>query len=228
MTPSPSASTARSSAATSAPAPLSTSAATSAPAPLSTPVTNSRSPSTAIPTVAEREQALHDRVDPQNVSALVLVPAGFEAAVYDHAGSISFWANPTASANWTRIGSSEYPYNPQAASDARPRVLATRLSHMAHATFIVRGYFTGDASGNAVAFTTGDHGCGAVKAEPSGRIGPSGAPVGSDMVGLSYDFQFANGELVTVDCPTNRPQYQYGRYPIKKYWLWNGHDFTQQ
>jgi len=51
----------------------------------------------------------------------------------------------------------------------------------------VRGNFTGDASGNAVAFTSGAKGWGAIKAESNENIGPSGQPVGANLIDLSYD-----------------------------------------
>jgi hypothetical protein len=99
---------------------------------------------------------------------------------------------------------------------------------MRNATFIVTGNFTGDGSGNAVAYTTGAKGWGAIKAESNGRIGPSGQPVGSDAIGLSFGFAFVGGLLQTKDCPPNRPIADCGAYPVVKLWAWNGTDFSQR
>jgi len=154
------------------------------------------------------------------------VPGGYEAATYDQAGHVGFWYDSQASTSWRQVGSSRYPYVPDLGA---PRAImqGALLSTMAHATFIVRGTFTGDSSGNAVAFTTGRSGWGAIKAEPNGNIGSSGQPVGSNQIGLGYDFGFVRGRLQTKDCPTNRPISDCDTYPVVKLWQWAGHDFRQ-
>lgn len=159
---------------------------------------------------------------------LVTVSSGYEAASWDQSGGIRFWTNTGRSTAWQQVGSSRYPYA-SAIGAPHANVTGADLTGIRHATFIVRGFFTGDGSGNAVAFSDGLRGWGAIKAEPSGRIGPSGAPIGSDQIGLSFDFGFDNGMLVTKDC---NPNYAFaecgGPTTIVKHWRWNGTDFAQQ
>jgi hypothetical protein len=157
---------------------------------------------------------------------LVAVPGGYEAATWDQVGHIRFWFDPAATTAWRRLGTSSYPYS-AAVGPPDASVEGTLLRRMAHATFIISGTFTGDGSGNAVAFTTGGRGWGAIKAESNGNIAPSGRPVGRDRIGLSYGFAFAQGYLVTADCPPNRPLSECGGHQIRKRWLWRGSEFRQ-
>jgi hypothetical protein len=84
-----------------------------------------------------------------------------------------------------------------------------------------------DGSGNAVAYTTGPRGWGAIKAEPNGNIGPSGQPIGADRIGLSYGFAFVDGLLQTKDCPLNQPISDCDTNHVLKLWKWNGTDFSR-
>jgi hypothetical protein len=157
---------------------------------------------------------------------LVAVPGGFEAATYDRVGGIQFWRSVGLAVDWTRTGGSRYPDE----VDGRPYQVAVsgaRLRGMVHATFIVKGQFTADNSGLAVAYTTGLKGWGAIKAEPSGNIGPSGQPVGADRIGLSLNFGFVSGRLQTQDCPLNQPIANCGANPVTKLWAWTGADFRR-
>ena len=179
--------------------------------------------SSAPPSAAQRDQQLTAQTNGED-HALVTVPGGYEAAVYDQHGTIEFWGVQNSAAQWSRLGASSYPVVTQL-GPPQAQVSGALLHGMQHATFIVHGVFTGDGSGNAVAYTDGPHGWGAIKAEPSGNIGPSGHPVGSDQIGLSFDFGFVGGQLETKDCPTNRPIYQCGAHPVIKLWVWTGQDF---
>jgi hypothetical protein len=178
----------------------------------------------AVPTRQQRIAALQTQANGEQI-VLVAVPGGFEAASYDQLGHLQFWQEPADSTTWTQVGESSYPYVP-ALGPPHAQVRGAHLAGMQHATFIVYGVFTGDGSGNAVAFTTGANGWGAIKAEPNGNIGPSGQPVGPDLIGLSYNFGFAAGHLITEDCPTDRPISQCGAHPIVKRWSWTGSDFA--
>jgi hypothetical protein len=182
------------------------------------------SPPSGTPTVQQRGQVLGALAGSDELSALVAVPGGYEAASIDQRGRVRFWFDPAASLRWQRIGASRYPYAPQLGPPGAS-VNGALLRNMKHATFIVIGRFTTDTSGNAVAFTTGPRGWGAIKAERNGDIGPSGRPVGRDRIGLSYGFDFDHGYLVTADCPTDRPIAQCSRHVIVKRWVWTGSDF---
>ena len=159
---------------------------TSQPAPTSQPVTppstptpsppsSSPSPTPTIPSLAARTAAL-SHASGGLPSVIVGVPGGFEAMTWDQATHVGFWYDPTTSTTWQPVGSSVYPW--VAAIGGPPQASATGalLIGMQHATFIVTGNFSGDGSGNAVAYTTGANGWGVIKAEPNGNIGPSVNP----------------------------------------------------
>jgi hypothetical protein len=175
------------------------------------------------PTLAQREDQLSAQTNGE-ARVVVRVPDGYEAAIYDQGGNIWFWHNAESVTSWKQVGSSSYPDVAQIGAP-HASVKGALLHGMDHATFIVRGNFTGDGSGNAVAFADGSNGWGAIKAESSGNIGPSGKPVGSNQIGLSYDFGFHAGLLETKDCSTNVSIAECGSHPITKRWKWTGHDF---
>ena len=77
---------------------------------------------------------------------------------------------------------------------------------MSHATYIADGAFSGDSSGNSVAYAYGSRGWGAVKARvggravPGGGIAPSGEGVDFSQIGVEWQDYFVNGQLETADC----------------------------
>jgi hypothetical protein len=194
----------------------------SAPAPNSSSSRSSSGP----PSGAQRADVLRALAAGDSVSGLVPVAGGFEAASWDDTGGIRFWFDPAGSVAWRRVGTSRYPYS-AALGAPHVAVQGARLRGMDHATFIATGVFTTDGSGNAVAYTTGPRGWGAIKAERNGNIGPSGAPVGGDRIGLSFGFAFSGGYLITADCPANRPIAQCGAHQVRKRWRWAGSDFRR-
>jgi len=193
--------------------------------PSSSPVPTAK-PTAAGPTRQQREDGLTAQTNGE-AHLLVKIPNGYEAATFDQQADIQFWRSVGKNVDWTQVGTSTYPYSPSIGGPADAKVSGALLSGMQNATFIVTGSFTADSSGNAVAYTTGDHGWGVIKAEPNGNIGPSGQPVGSDRIGLSYGFGFAAGKLKTQDCPANEPIVSCGSDHVDKLWKWTGHDFTQ-
>ncbi len=209
----------------SGPPPAITRSSAAQPTPTPSALLPTTSPTTSSPrTLAQREQQLQAQTNgEQNV--IVRIPAGYEAATYDQGGDIQFWRDRESSTTWQQIGQSSYPDIAQV-GPPQATVQAALLRGMNNATFIVRGNFTGDASGNAVAFTSGANGWGAIKAENNGNIGPSGRPVGANRIGLSYDFDFVDGNLETKDCSIQLPIAECGKHPITKLWQWTGHDFN--
>lgn len=157
--------------------------------------------------------------------AVARVGGGLEGAAYDQNGHITFWR--FGSGTWHRAGASEYPLQPTL-GPVKPDVSGSALNGMKHAVFILTGTFTMDGSLNAIAYTaTADGTWGAIKAEPGGRIGPSGQPVGKDGIGLANGFYAVHGQLETADCSGNLPMAQCGgNQRILKYWSWGGTDFT--
>ena len=129
---------------------------------------------------------------PGRKDTVVAVPGAYEAAAYDQAGHVSFWRHVTV---WTQVGSSTYPYDATFFPAPMAAMTGALLSGMKNATFIATGLFSGDGSGNAVAYTTGAKGWGAIKAESNGNIGPSGQGVAFSAIGLSDGFAFSHGLL---------------------------------
>ena len=177
-----------------------------------------------MPTPAQRAKRLTAQTNGA-AHVIVAIPGGYEAAVFDQTGNISFWRDAVLTTTWRQVGRSSYPWDAQLGTPPDATVQGALLQAMTHATFIVHGTFTTDGGGNAVAFTTGAKGWGAIKAEPNGNIGPSGQPVGNDKIGLSYGFAFVDRKLQTEDCPTNRPIADCSAHPITNLWVWTGHDF---
>jgi hypothetical protein len=192
--------------------------------PASTPPRTATATPPAKPTRAQLAARLAALTPGQRL-VLVAITGGFEAVSYDQNAHLSFWKS--TGTDWAHVGASTYPYSPTIGGPADAQAIGTVLARMRDATFIVTGNFTGDGSGNAVAYTTGASGWGAIKAEPNGRIGPSGHPVGSDQIGLSFGFAFVGGLLQTKDCPLNQPVAACGANPVVKLWVWNGTDFSR-
>ena len=217
--------------ASSAYASTSTATGSSAPgtttAPATAPATATASTASTKPTQPSRAQATARlaRLTPGQQLVVVAIPGGFEAISYDQAAHLGFWK--LTSLDWIRAGTSTYPYSPAIGAPADAAAHGTLLKGMHDATFIVTGNFSGDGSGNAVAYTTGPLGWGAIKAEANGNIGPSGQPVGNDRIGLAFGFAFVGGRLETKDCPLNQPIAACGSNPVDKLWAWNGKDFSR-
>jgi hypothetical protein len=160
---------------------------------------------------------------PGRTDVIVTVPGAFEGAAYDQAGHVSFWRHTST---WAQVGSSTYPYDAQVFPAPLAKMTGAVLDGMTHATFIATGLFSGDGSGNAVAYTTGTKGWGAIKAEPNGNIGPSGQGVAFSAIGLSDGFAFSHGLLMSADCSDTGPIAACGgSHRVFKYWRWAGHDF---
>jgi hypothetical protein len=152
-------------------------------------------------------------------------PNGSELMVLGQTGKVTFWSYDSASESLVQAGSSTYPYS-AALGPPSARGRGTVLSGMSHATFIVTGTMTGDGSGNAVAYTIGAKGWGAIKAQKNGNLAPSGAGIGTDRIGLSQGFDFSGGELETADCSSTLPISSCGgNNRVLKFWSWNGTQF---
>lgn len=197
------------------------------------PTSSAAAPTTAAPTKTAPTKTALSRarivaqlagLTPGRKDTIVIVPGALEAAVYDQAGHVTFWRHASA---WTQVGSSTYPYDATFFPAPLARMSGALLSGMAHATFIATGLFSGDGSGNAVAFTTGAKGWGAIKAESNGNIGPSGQGVAFSAIGLSDGFAFSHGLLESADCSSTGPISACGgSNRVFKYWRWAGHDFV--
>ena len=126
-----------------------------------------------------------------------------------------------------RVGRSTYPYSTSLGAPGAQGSGAV-LTGMTHVTFVVRGTFSGDGSGNAVAYTDGSKGWGAIKAQPDGDLAPSGQGVGIGGIGLGDDFALTGGRLVTYDCSSQLTVAQCnGNNRVIKYWTWRSTRFVQ-
>jgi hypothetical protein len=195
--------------------------------PSSSPPPSSPSPTPTVPSLAERTAAL-SKASGGLPSSIIAVPGGFEAMTWDQATHVGFWSDAISSTTWQRVGSSTYPWEPAIGGPPHAAATGALLTGMQHATFILTGNFSGDGSGNAVAYTTGPNGWGVIKAEPNGNIGPSGQPVSADRIGLSFGFRFVGGLLETQDCNPSFPIADCGGpTTIVKLWRWTGIDFRR-
>jgi hypothetical protein len=156
----------------------------------------------------------------------VPVNGGIEIMVVGQTGDVSFWAE--SSDTLERVGASTYPYAPASLGLPEPVGDGGVLTNMADATFTVHGTFSGDGSGNAVAYTNGPDGWGAIKAESDGNLAPSGQGVGVSGIGLSDDLGLVGGRLQTIDCSSTLPISDCGgNNRVIKYWTWMTDHFVQ-
>jgi serine/threonine protein kinase len=183
-----------------------------------------------VATVFTREQlaSFLERGDSTRTAVLVTTPTGYETMVVGQTGKVSFWRYRSSDVSVTKIGISSYPYDPKSLGPPYAVGRGTVLNNMVHATFIVTGVFSTDGSGNAVAYTTGARGWGAIKAVQNGNLAPSGAGVGLRGIGLSQAFEFVLGQLETADCSTAIPISQCGgNNRVLKIWAWTGAEFVR-
>jgi hypothetical protein len=113
-------------------------------------------------------------VTPGMARAIVAVRGGdYEAAMYDKVGHIDFWKY--SGSNWAEVGRSSYPRIQQGlTSTILETVVGRQLTGMADATFITIGGFSGDSTGNAIAFGRRPRGWGTIALEPGNVLVPTG------------------------------------------------------
>lgn len=168
-------------------------------------------------------------------SEVVPVPGGFEAADLAD-GTVRFWAHrDEAGAVWGVVGMSTYPADAGGGAHTATVAAAALLTGMQHATFVVEGPFTGDSTGNALAYTADGADWGIIRAGDGGLLYPTpdGFPAVGNTdaanIGLSRGFGLADGELQTVDCAADAPDNAscgVAPYRVEKSWRWNGSAFA--
>lgn len=152
----------------------------------------------------------------------VATPGGFEIIVVGQQGKVFFWSWDNSRKVLSNVGSSTYPYDPKSVGPPKAAAKGTVLSGTVHATFIVTGVFSGDGSGNSVAYTTGHIGWGAIKALPSGNLAPAAGGVTFGGIGLEDEFAFVGGQLETADCSSTKPISECGgNNRVIKFWSWD-------
>ena len=150
---------------------------------------------------------------------IVAISGGdYEAAVYDKVGHIDFWQ--FSGAKWAESGRSTYPELPPSPGPLGT-VVGRQLKGMADATFIARGIFTGDSTGQAIAFGKGPRGWGTIAWEPGNVLVPTGeGSTDNNTPGIYFDERFSGGDLETTSLnPYLSTAMDY--YPLVTYWSWD-------
>jgi hypothetical protein len=162
------------------------------------------------------------------VTASVAVPGGYEAAAWDNTGRITFWKWANASRTWAKAGASTYPVLPQSVGTPSAKIVGALLSGMTDATFIASGLFTGDGTGNFIAFTNGPRGWGTVAPGPSGTLIPTGnRSTDNRTPGNSYTELFHGGDL-EISEPGNLPFGPNGEeWQVERLYAWSSGAFRK-
>ena len=134
------------------------------------------------------------------VTALVAVPGGYEAAAWDKTGGVTFWKWTHASQTWDQIGASTYPVLHLPFARPHTTITGALLTGMRDATFIANGLFSGDGTGNFIAFTNGPRGWGTIAPGPVGTLIPTGnKSTDNTTPGNSFTELFHGGYLEISD-----------------------------
>jgi hypothetical protein len=165
-------------------------------------------------------KALLERGDLHLQAVAVTVPTRVEFMVVAQTGKVSFWAW-RSSKSLIKVGASTYPYDPPSVGPPAAKGYGALLTGMVHATFILTGTFSGDGSGNAVAYSASGADWGAIKAIANGNLAPSKQGVTFGGIGLGDGFEFVDGQLETADCSSTKPISECGgNNRVLKFWAW--------
>ena len=145
------------------------------------------------------------------VPSVVALPDGYDAATYDQKGHLDFWEQH-GTGPWRETGRCRYQLLPGNGPPYIFKVTGKRLAGMAQATFVANGEFTGDTSGDYIAFAKGRHGWGAVVPTANGALAPAGCSTYDGVMGERRTEGFSGGKLETVDAPWA------GFFPLVTYW----------
>lgn len=172
-----------------------------------------------------RAQQGLSKLTPGLETVLVQTGGGFEAAAYDQVGNIEFWRYGQ---NWQLVGKSTYPQPQLAGETGRVRVTGEVPTGMSDAVFIADGPFTGDGSGDTLAFTNGPNGWGVIATEVNGNLASTGRGLNQIGPGLELYMSLNEGRFETrTDWnATGFSEAFAAGYPIIRDWNWTGHDFA--
>ncbi|HTW08320.1 MAG TPA: hypothetical protein VME46_12465 [Acidimicrobiales bacterium] len=151
---------------------------------------------------------------------IVAISGGrYEAAVYDKAAHIDFWEY--SAAKWAEVGRSTYPTLPPSPSPL-DSVVGRQLTGMSDATFIATGIFTGDSTGQALAFGKGPRGWGTIAWEPGNVLVPTGnGSTNNTTPGIYFKEQFSGGQLETTSLNPYFSTATGAEFPLNTYWSWD-------
>ncbi|PZS15604.1 MAG: hypothetical protein DLM57_12350 [Pseudonocardiales bacterium] len=152
----------------------------------------------------------------------VTVPGGFEVMVLAQKGQVTFWSWQSTAKALSKVGASTYPYDLAKVGPPKATGAGMVLTGMVHAIYIVTSTFSGDGSGNSVAYTTGVTGWGAVKVASTTKLVPSGQGVALGGAGLQDEYKFFAGALEAASCSSTLPIAKCtGQSRVLAFWVWN-------
>jgi eukaryotic-like serine/threonine-protein kinase len=181
-------------------------------------------PAAAVPT----EASLLAASGMPHATEPVRVPGGYEGAAWADNGPVTFWKWISADPRWDQAGASSYPVLPPQFGTPATTITGALLAGMSDATFIAKGAFTGDGTGNFIAFTNGPHGWGTVAPGPGNTLVPTGRKSTDNTTpGNSYTELFSGGDLEVSD-PGSLPFAPNGEeWQVDRVYAWSGGAFRQ-
>jgi serine/threonine-protein kinase len=158
----------------------------------------------------------------------VRVPGGYEGAAWANNGPVTFWKWISASPKWRTLGASSYPVLPAQFGATGTTITGALLTGMSDATFIAKGGYTGDGTGNFIAFTNGPHGWGTIAPGPGQTLVPTGRKSTDNTTpGNTYTELFSGGDLEVSD-PGNLPLGPNGEeWEVDRVYTWSAGVFRQ-
>ncbi len=136
---------------------------------------------------------------------------------FDKAAHIDFWE--FSGARWAEVGRSTYPTLP--GQPPFVRVVGRQLKGMPDATFIATGLFTGDSTGQALAFGNGPRGWGTIAWQPGNVLVPTGGrSTDNTTPGIYFNEQFSSGQLETTSLNPYFSTATGAQFPLDMYWSW--------
>lgn len=173
-----------------------------------------------------REAQLKRVAGDQSRSAVVQVSSAvYEAATWDAKGNVWFWR--TSGQGWHKIGSSRYPTLPGPGA-SRTKIASTLLPGMQHATYLADGVFTGDSSGNDIAFAATPSGQWGTVAPQGDSLVPTGKPATDNTTpGIFRDARFTGGKLQTTVGNPFTANAGASAYPLITDWAWKSGTFVK-
>jgi hypothetical protein len=162
------------------------------------------------------------------VTAPIVVPGGYEAAAWNKTDRVTFWKWTTAGRKWDQLGASTYPDLHLPFATSHTTITGALLTGMSDATFIARGFFSGDGTGNYIAFTNGPRGWGTIAPGPDDTLIATGnKSTDNTTPGNSFTELFHGGDL-EISEPSELPFGPDGEeWQVERTYAWSAGQFHQ-